>query len=186
MLNGGGMGMGMGMGNGIGAGSGSGSDGTVDDLEKKMNTLNSLEKSLVMKNTIMKVNHHGGSNQVLATVLAPLPGTAEQHHHHHHLANYMGNSGLPVYSEYEYNYTAAYPPVGHQNPLQNGDLVIANGVALNNNNNNNSLHHHHHQLPPNYHSYDNMAAYNGGNAANHHHYDYALHDSLMTVDDKVW
>lgn len=88
---------------------GSVGDGAVDDLEKKMNTLNLLEKSLVMKNTIMKMN---GSNQVLATVANGSEG----------MSTYVGNGALPVYSEYEYNY--AYP---------SNDLIIGNGSVLNNN-----------------------------------------------------
>ncbi|KAI2806304.1 hypothetical protein BLOT_005317 [Blomia tropicalis] len=85
-------------------------DGTVDEMEKKINTLNSLEKNLLMKNTIMKMTN---SNQVLATVAngseTPLP-------------TYVTNGALPVYSEYEYNY--AYP---------SNDLIIANGGVINNN-----------------------------------------------------
>lgn len=88
---------------------GSVGDGTGDDLEKKMNTLSSLEKSLMMKNTILKMT---GSSQVLATVANGSEG----------MSAYVPNGSLPVYTEYEYNY--AYP---------NSDLVIANGSVLNNN-----------------------------------------------------
>lgn len=103
---------------------GSVGDGTADDLEKKLNTLSSMEKSLMMKNTIMKMN---GSNQVLATVAN---GTEP-------IATYVGNGGLPVYTEYEYNY--AYP---------SSDLIIANGNVINNN-----------PLPS--YGYDNISAFNG-------------------------
>lgn len=109
----------------------------ADVLEKKMNTLSSLEKNLVMKNTIMKMK--AGSNQVLATVANGTEGGM--------VGTYVPNGGaLPVYSEYEYNY--AYP---------NSDLVIANGNAVINNNNHQQQH-----LMLNYGQYDNLAAYNGG------------------------
>lgn len=79
---------------------------TGDEL--KINTLNSMEK--MMKNTIMKMN---GSNQVLTSVVngGEIPG-------------YLQNgSALPVYAEYDYNYS--YP---------SNDLILANGNVLANNN----------------------------------------------------
>lgn len=110
-------------------------DGTADELEKKMNTLNSLEKSLVMKNTILKMN---GSNQVLATVANGNVAGVGSGVTESGIPSYVANGSLPVYSEYEYNY--AYP---------SSDLIIANGSVLNNN----------HPLPA--YGYDNIAAYNG-------------------------
>jgi len=85
-------------------------DGAGEDIEK-MNTLSSLEKNLMMKNTIMKMT---GSNQVLATVAEGSEGCVPA---------YAANGSLPVYSEYEYNY--AYP--------NSSDLIIANGTIINNN-----------------------------------------------------
>ena len=105
-----------------------------DDLETKMKSLNSLEKNLLMKNTIMKMTN---SNQVLATVANGTEGV---------VPSYVVNGALPVYSEYEYNY--AYPT--------NRDLVIANGNVLNHHHNNNI---NKNSLPS--YGYDNISAYNG-------------------------
>lgn len=95
-------------------------------FEKKMNTLNSLEKSLLMKNTIMKMT---GSNQVLTTLAngneMSLGGNANV-------------GGLPVYSEYEYNYS--YP-----NELMMSSVANNNGAIINNN----------------YNAYDNLSSLNG-------------------------
>lgn len=122
----------------------------ADDL--KINTLNSLEKNLIMKNTIMKIA--GANGQVMTTVANGGGDTAPA---------YLGTNGnLPVYSDYDYNYS--YP--------NGADLVIANGNVIHNGNHHQQQHH---QMSS-YGGYDNLTAYPG-----HYLADYSPM-SVTTVD----
>lgn len=141
-------------------------------FEKKMNTLNSLEKSLLMKNTIMKMT---GSNQVLTTLAN---GTEMA-------LGGAGAGGLPVYSEYEYNYS--YPNELMMSSVGNNGTIVNNYSAYDNLSSLNVA------PPPPPHPYSTLAseyrarmADNGTRLQQQQQQQHPYHNPIsISIDDKV-
>lgn len=109
-------------------------NGMDADEETFSNKINSIDRNVLMKNTIMKMN---GANQILTTVTNDSNEMLVGSNSADNSSNGNGNGAiLPMYSEYDsYNYT--YHHHSHH-PTVNGP-VLAGSTALNNQTNGKDL-----------------------------------------------